>query len=66
MRSKILRFFSIPGGLWIKSKREMRAFQLINMGIRGQLRDNPAVNILRTVIGEILAAVIMKLLGILN
>jgi hypothetical protein len=59
------RFFSQPSGLWIKPKRETKLFSFLKMAIRGELRDNPAVQLLITILGGIIVAILAKLFGIL-
>jgi hypothetical protein len=61
----IYRFFASPRGLWVKRKREINLLQLLNMAIRGEFKDNPLVSLIVTVLGTVIAGVIMKLLGLL-
>jgi hypothetical protein len=57
------RFAAAPTGLWVKPKRELRLLYLANMAMKGQLRDNPLVQVLLTVIGGLIVAYVAKLLG---
>jgi hypothetical protein len=52
-------FFSYPKGLWIKPEREIRLLYLANMAIRGDLRDNPLVSLIVSVLGTVIAALIL-------
>ena len=61
----IYRFFSEPSGLWIKPRRETRLISFFKMAIRGELRDNPVVQLLITILGGIIVALLAKLFGIL-
>jgi hypothetical protein len=58
-------FFAYPKGLWIKPKRELRLFYLINMAIHGEYRDNPLVTLIVTVLGTLLATILLKWLGVI-
>lgn len=60
----LFRFFARPTGLWIKPKRELRLFYLANMALKGELKDNPLVTVIVTVLGTILTVLILKLLGL--
>ena len=53
-------FFKQPSGLWIKPRRDIRFLYLIKMAIRGELRDNPFVQIVITIVGSVLAMVLLK------
>lgn len=59
------RFFSQPSGLWIKPKRETKLLSFVKMAIRGELRDNPVVQLLITILGGLIVAILAKLFGIL-
>lgn len=61
----IYRFFSQPSGLWIKPKRETKLLSFMKMAIRGELRDNPLVQLLITILGGLIVAILAKLFGIL-
>lgn len=60
------KYFGRPKGLWIKPNRELRLLYLANMAIRGELRDNPLVSLIVTVIGGLIVALILKLIGVLK
>ena len=62
----IYGFFREPKGLWIKPQRDARVTQLIKMALRGDLRDNPVVSLIVTVLGAIFAALLLKWLGVLE
>jgi len=62
--SVVYRFFSQPSGLWIKPKRETQVFSFLKMAIRGEVRDNPLIQLLITVIGGLIVAVLAKLFGL--
>jgi len=59
------RFFSQPSGLWIKSKRETKLLSYLKMAIRGELRDNPLVQLIITILGGLIVAILAKLFGII-
>ncbi len=59
-------FFSEPKGLWVKPTRELRLFYLVRMAARGELRDNPLVSLVVGILGAVITAVILKLLGLLG
>ncbi len=59
------KFYSEPTGLWIKPKRPLKIFYLLNMAIRGELKDNPIVTLIVTVIGGLIVMLIGKLIGLL-
>lgn len=61
----IYRFFSQPSGLWVKPKRETKLLSFFKMAIRGELRDNPLIQFLITILGGLLVAVLAKLFGLL-
>lgn len=56
-------FSSAPTGLWVKPKRELKIIYLVNMALKGELRDNPIVQLAMTVIGGLIVAFFAKLLG---
>jgi hypothetical protein len=58
-------FYKQPTGLWIKPHREFRILYLLKMAIRGEYRDNPIVQLIVTILGGLIVAVLVKLLGIL-
>ena len=58
----LFRFFSQPSGLWIKPKRETKLLSMIKMAIRGELRDNPFVQLIITIIAGIIVVALSKLL----
>jgi hypothetical protein len=58
-------FFSQSSGLWIKPKRETKLFSFLKMAIRGEFRDNPAVQLIITILGGIIVAILAKLFGII-
>ena len=60
----LFRFFSLPRGLWIKPRRELRLLYLANMALRGELKDNPLVSLVVTVLGTVIAVLVLRLLGI--
>jgi len=60
----IYRFFAEPKGLWIKPRRDTRLIQFANMAIRGELSDNPLVSLIITILGTVLASLILKLVGV--
>ena len=62
----LFRFFASPRGLWVKPRRELRLAQLLNMALRGELRDNPLVSLIVSVLGTVVAAFILKWLGLLH
>jgi hypothetical protein len=61
----IYRFYSQPSGLWIKPRRETRLLSFFKMAIRGELRDNPVVQLLITILGGLIVAILAKLFGII-
>jgi hypothetical protein len=61
----LFRFFSEPKGLWIKPTREVRLLYLAAMALRGDLRDNPLVTLVVSIIATVLATLILKLLHVL-
>ena len=60
----IFKFFAHPKGLWIKPKRENRLFYLANMALRGELRDNPLVNLIISIVGAVVTVLVLSLLGL--
>jgi len=52
------RFFSQTSGLWIKPKRETKLFSFLKMAIRGELRDNPLVQLIITILGGLIVAIL--------
>ncbi len=62
----VFQFFAFPKGLWIKPERELRILYLFNMAIRGEYRDNPLVALIFSILGTIIAAIILKLLGVVH
>lgn len=61
----IFRFLAEPKGLWIKPTRDLRFLQLLRMAARGDFKDNPLVTLVITILGTVVAAVILKWLGLL-
>ena len=61
----IYRFYSQPSGLWIKQRRETRLLSFFKMAIRGELRDNPVVQLLITILAGLIVALLAKLFGII-
>jgi len=59
------KFFKAPTGLWIKPTRELRILNMVKMAVRGEYRDNPIVQLVVTVVGGFIVAVILKILKIL-
>jgi hypothetical protein len=59
----VYRLSATPSGLWIKPKRELKVIYLINMALKGELRDNPVVQLVVTVLGGLIVAGIVYLLG---
>jgi hypothetical protein len=59
------KFFRAPTGLWIKPTRELRILGMIKMAIRGEYRDNPIVQLVVTVVGGLIVAIILRILKIL-
>jgi hypothetical protein len=55
-------FFSQEGGLYVKEK-ETGVLSWTKRIIKGELRDNPLVNLLVTIIGGLIVVIIAKLLG---
>jgi hypothetical protein len=60
----VYRFSAFPTGLWIKPKRDTKLVYLANMAIRGELKDNPLVQLIITVIGGLIVAFLAKVLGL--
>ena len=60
----IFQFFAEPKGLWVKENREINLSKLFIMAIRGDFKDNPLVSMIATIIGTIIAVIILKLIGI--
>ena len=58
------KFFSMPSGLWIKPRREVRVVSFLKMAVRGEYRDNPIVQLGITVVGGLLVAIVCKWLGL--
>ena len=61
----LYRYFATPRGLWVKPRREARLLQLASMALRGELKDNPLVSLVVSVQGTVIAALILKWLGLL-
>lgn len=62
---RVFKFFMEPTGLWIKPKRELKLFNMIKMAVRGEYRDNPIVQLFATIVGTLIATILMKLLKII-
>jgi hypothetical protein len=60
----LFRFFAEPKGLWVKPERELYPIQLLRMALRGDFRDNPLVMLVVTIVGTVIAGLIMRWLGI--
>jgi len=60
----MFKFFALPTGLWIKPKRELRVFYLVNMALKGELKDNPLVSLVVSVLGGVVTVLILKLVGL--
>lgn len=60
----IFKFFSYDGGLYVKEK-ENKYLSAIRRAIKGEFRDNPVVNLLITIIGGVIVAIVLKVLGLL-
>ena len=61
----VFTFYATRRGLWVKPRRELKVLQLANMALRGELRDNPLVSLITTVLATVIAAIVLKLLGVL-
>jgi hypothetical protein len=61
----VFRFAALPTGLWIKPKRETKLIYLANMAIKGELKDNPLVQLIVTVAGGLIVAFLAKFLGLI-
>jgi hypothetical protein len=59
----VFRFSATPTGLWIKPSRELNVVYLVNMALKGELRDNPIVQLVVTIVGGLIVAGITRLLG---
>lgn len=59
------KFTALPTGLWIKPRRDTRLLYLANMAIKGELKDNPLVQLIVTIIGGLIVAFLAKLLGLI-
>lgn len=57
--------FRWPSGLYINEKPRRNIIQLANMALKGELRDNPLVAIIISVIATIVSTLLLKWLGIL-
>lgn len=55
-------FFNKQSGLYVKEK-EFRPAVWIKMAIKGEFRDNPVINLLVTLLGGVLAGLLLHLLG---
>jgi hypothetical protein len=58
------KMFSYDGGLYIKEK-EHKYLYMIKRAIKGELRDNPLINLLVVVIGGIIVGLLLKLFDII-
>ena len=56
-------FFRTPIGLSVNDRQTARLPSFLQRAIRGEMRDNPLVNIIVTVIGTVIAALILYALG---
>ena len=61
----VFAYYASRRGLWVKPRREIRLLQLANMALRGELRDNPLVSLIITVLGTVIGAIILNWLGVL-
>lgn len=61
----MFRFTALPTGLWIKPKRELKLLYLANMALKGELRDNPLVQVAITIVGGLIVAILAKILGLI-
>lgn len=59
----VYNFFRTPLGLSINDRETAKLPNFMRRAIRGDLRDNPLVNIVVTVIATLIAALILHLLG---
>jgi hypothetical protein len=59
------RYFTAPKGLFVKEQKTAAIGNYVNMAIKGELRDNPVVNIVISVVTAIVTAAILKWLGLL-
>ncbi len=58
------RFFSTPTGLSVNKRETATFLSFINRAIKGDLRDNPLVNILVVFLIDLIVAVILKIIGL--
>jgi hypothetical protein len=61
----LYRYFTAPRGLFVKERKDVKVISYINMALKGELRDNPVVNILVSVITAIITALLLKWFGLL-
>jgi hypothetical protein len=61
----MFQIFRWPSGLYINEMPKRGVAQLTSMALKGELRDNPLVTIIGSVLATILATLILKSLGVL-
>jgi hypothetical protein len=59
-----MAYFRASKGLFVKERQPFRIGSYINMALRGELRDNPVVSIVVSVLASIATALILKWLGV--
>jgi len=59
------RFYAQPTGLWIKPRRELRLLYFVKMAVRGELRDNPIVQLAVSIVGGMIVALLARMFGLL-
>lgn len=59
-----MAYFRASKGLFVKERQPFRIGSYVNMALRGELRDNPVVSIVVSVLASIATALILKWLGV--
>lgn len=60
----IYNYFKAPMGISVNDRSSANLVNFLRRAIRGEMRDNPIINLLVTVIGTIVAGIILFLLGL--
>jgi len=61
----VFTFFKAPAGLYVKPPPQTKVWTLANRAVKGELRDNPLVSLVVTIVGGLIVACLAKLLGLL-
>lgn len=62
----LFQYHASPRGLWIKPKRELRVFYLLNMALHGEYKDNPLISLIFSIVGSILATLLLQWIGVIQ